>query len=173
VREIDEAWAKLGMGVEADLVPDRMARGSRCFGAWHGHELVGYGWMSAKTEWIGEVELEIAPASGEAYIWNCVTLDPHRRKGVFRTLITSLAVQARQEGMARLWIAQLSNLAGSAIEHAGFVPVIRFDTASRFGYRWLTVAPAEGVDQRLFAAAREAMAVKPGPSLRRSKHRRH
>jgi hypothetical protein len=73
------------MEAESGLVPGRLARGSRCFGAWAGHELVGYGWLSTKSEWIGEIELEIGLAPGEAYIWNCVTLNRHRRKGVFRS----------------------------------------------------------------------------------------
>jgi GNAT superfamily N-acetyltransferase len=161
------------MGQEADLVPMRLARGSRCFGAWVGHELVGYGWLSPKSEWIGEVELEIAPAAGEAYVWNCVTLAPHRRKGVFRSLVTSLVAQAREEGLARLWIASVVDLADNAIEQGGFVPVMRFDTASRFGLRWLRVAPVEGGDSGLFTAARDVMAIKPGLSVRRSKSRKH
>jgi GNAT superfamily N-acetyltransferase len=161
------------MGQEADLVPTRLARGSRCFGAWNGHELLGYGWWSAKPEWIGEVEREIAPAAGEAYIWNCVTLAHHRRKGVFRSLVTSLVTQARGEGLQRLWIAAVSDLAENAINKAGFAPVYQFDTASRFGITWLKVLPVEGVDSGLAAAARGVMAIKPGTSFRRSKSRKH
>ena len=161
------------MGPEADLVPARMARGSRCFGAWIGQELVGYGWLSATPEWIGEVELEISPGAGEAYLWNCVTLDPHRRKGVFRSMVATVVARARDEKVARLWIASVSDLAGSAIENAGFVRVMRFNTGSRFGMRWLRVAAEERVDPVLLAAAREVMAVKPGFSMRRSKKRRH
>jgi hypothetical protein len=134
---------------------------------------VGYGWLSAKPEWIGEVELEIAPASGEAYVWNCVTLAPHRMKGVFRSLVTSVVSQVRDEGLARLWIASVGDLGGSSIKQAGFVPVIRFDTGSRFGLRWLKVAPLEGIDQALAVAASQAMSVKPGRSLRLSRHRTH
>jgi GNAT superfamily N-acetyltransferase len=161
------------MGAEADLVPGRLARGSRCFGAWAGHELVGYGWLSIKPEWIGEVDLEIAPATGEAYLWNCVTLAPHRRKGVFRSVVASVAARTREEKVSKLWIASVSDLAGSAIEKAGFVRVMRFDTGLRFGMRWLRVAAEEKADPTMFAAAREVMAIKPGFSMRRSKSRKH
>jgi len=161
------------MGVEAGLVPGRLARGSRCFGVWIGHELVGYGWLSAKPEWIGEVELEIAPDAGEAYIWNCVTLAPHRRKGVFRSLVGSVVATVREEGLAKMWIASETDLAESAIEDAGFVRVVRMDSGSRFGMRWLRVAPAEGVDSGLLTAARGVMAFKPGLSVRRSNRRVH
>ena len=157
------------MGMEAGLVPGRLARGSRCFGAWIGHELVGYGWLSAKSEWIGEVELEIAPATGEAYIWNCVTLAPHRRKGVFRSVVASVAAKAREEGMSKLWIASVGDLAGRALKDAGFERVMRFNTGSRFGMRWLSVAAVDGGDPGLFTAARQVIAIKPGFSMRRSK----
>ncbi|HZK72503.1 MAG TPA: GNAT family N-acetyltransferase [Clostridia bacterium] len=173
VRELDPAWARVAMGAEEDLVAQRLRRGSRCFGTWAGHELVGYGWLSAKSEWIGEIELEITPAAGEAYVWNCVTLAPHRRKGAFRSLVRSLVTQAREEGMSRLWIASVSDLGEKAVAQAGFVPVIRFDRTTRWGLRWTTIALVAGVDPDLVRAALAVMAVKPGSSLRRSQPRVH
>lgn len=161
------------MEAESGLVPGRLAKGSRCFGAWVGHELVGYGWLSAKPEWIGEIELKIAPAAGDAYIWNCVTLARHRRKGVFRSLVTALVAQARTEGMSRLWIASVGDLASNALRSAGFVRVMRFDSGSQLGVRWLRVRYVDGVDAALLAAAGEVMATKPGFSMRRARHRKH
>jgi hypothetical protein len=134
---------------------------------------VGYGWWSNTAEWIGELQLEIAPPAGEAYIWNCVTLDPHRRKGVFRSLVTSVVAQGRAEGLARLWIASMSSVGGNSIKQAGFEPIFRMDSASRFGLRWLRVAPVEGAPPALAAAAREMMSIKPGMSVRRSRQKRH
>ena len=161
------------MGQEAHLVAPRFARGCRCFGAWLGHELVGYGWWSRTPEWIGEVQLEITPASGEAYIWNCVTLDPHRRKGVFRSIVTSVVAKGREEAMGRLWIASMTSVGANSIEQAGFQPVFRMDSASRFGLRWLRVKSVEGAHPALAAAAREVMSIKPGMSVRRARQKRH
>ena len=161
------------MEAESGLVPGRLARGSRCFGAWVGHELVGYGWLSAKPEWIGEVGLEITPAAGEAYIWNCVTLAPHRRKGVFRSVVTALAAQAGNEGMRKLWIASAGELARNSLEQAGFVRVMQFDTGARLGLRWLRVRAADGADANLLSAAGAVMAIKPGLKLRRAKSKKH
>jgi GNAT superfamily N-acetyltransferase len=161
------------MEAESALVPGRLARGSRCFGAWVGHELVGYGWLSTKPEWIGEVQLEIGLPPGEAYVWNCVTLDRHRRKGVFRSVVTSIVGQAHKEGLTRLWIASLAGVGGNAIQKAGFEPVLRFDSGKRFGFHWIRVVPMQGVDPGLAAAARNALAVKAGLTVRRSKSRRH
>jgi GNAT superfamily N-acetyltransferase len=173
VRELDSAWATIAMGAESHLVPKRLAKGSRCFGAWLGHELVGYGWWSTRPEWIGEVELEITPDAHEAYVWNCVTLDPHRRKGVFRSVVTSLVAQARGEGVTRLWIASSADIAVNSITQAGFVPILRFETAVRLGMRWLRIVPVTGVDPGLAASAGHAAAVKPGWSIRRSRPRSH
>jgi GNAT superfamily N-acetyltransferase len=173
VTELDPAWAGVVMGAESHLVPGRLARGSRCFGAWFGHELVGYGWLSTKPEWIGELQLEISPAPREAYVWNCVTLAPHRRKGVFRSLVTSLVAKASEEGMARLWIASDRDFGYNSVTRAGFVPVVHFHIASRFGLLWLRVATADGVDPGLAAAARQTMSIKPGSSLRISRKRSH
>jgi len=161
------------MEAESGLVPGRLARGSRCFGAWVGHELVGYGWLSTKSEWIGEVELEIRLPAGEAYVWNCVTLARHRRKGVFRSVVTAIVGQAHKEGLARLWIASLEGMGGKTMQQAGFQPVLRFNSAKRLGLYWLMVSPADGVDPDLLAAAREAVAVKGALSVRRSVTRRH
>ena len=161
------------MEAESGLVPGRLARGSRCFGAWVGHELVGYGWLSTKSEWIGEIELEIGLNPGEAYVWNCVTLAPHRMKGVFRSLVTAFVAQAHKEGLARLWIASIVGVGGKTIEQAGFQPVLRFDSNKRLGLQWLRVMPVKGVDPDLGAAARKALAVKAGMSVRRSTRRRH
>jgi hypothetical protein len=134
---------------------------------------VGYGWLSSKPEWIGEVQLEIAPAAREVYVWNCVTLAPHRRKGVFRSVVISVVAKAGEEGLARLWIASGGDIGRNSLVKAGFAPVVDFDVASRFGLRWLKVAHVDGVDPVLRAAACEAMSIKPGSSLRISRHRSH
>jgi GNAT superfamily N-acetyltransferase len=134
---------------------------------------VGYGWLSTKSEWIGELELEIGLPPGEAYIWNCVTLARHRRKGIFRSVVTAIVAQAHKEGLARLWIASLAGVGGNTIQQAGFQPVLRFDSANRLGLHWLRVRPAQGVDPDLLASARCAMAVKGAMSVRRPITRRH
>jgi GNAT superfamily N-acetyltransferase len=102
-----------------------------------------------------------------------VTLDPHRRKGVFRSMVTSLVAQARQEGVTRLWIASGGDIAVNTITQAGFVPVLRFESSVRMGLRWLRIEPMHAVDPGLAAAARAATSVKPGWSLRRSRPRTH
>jgi GNAT superfamily N-acetyltransferase len=166
------------MGPDADLVSLRLARGCRCFGAWLGDELAGYGWLSSGPEWIGEVELQISPGSGEAYIWNCVTLPAHRRKGVFRTLLISISAQARGVGLARLWVGSVAIPAETAIGPSGFQPALRLDSTVIRGMRWLKVMSAEGANPFLVEAARQVLSVgrRPirfGTSLRLSRPKRH
>jgi GNAT superfamily N-acetyltransferase len=166
------------MGPEGDLVSGRLARGCRCFAAWLGDELVGYGWLSLGPEWIGEVELQISPGSGEAYIWNCVTLPAHRRKGVFRTLLTSISAQARGEGLTSLWVGSVAIPAEKAMGPSGFQPALRLDSTVIRGMRWLKVMRAEGANPSLVEAARQVLSVgrRPiplGTSLRSSRPKLH
>jgi GNAT superfamily N-acetyltransferase len=155
VAEIPREFAEpveRAMGEEGDRVASRMQRGCRCFGARIGTELVGFGWVSTAAEWIGELHLEIRPARGEAYIWNCVTLPGHRRKGVFGALLRAVKAQLKTDGLGRAWIGSLSDPAESAFPKAGFVPVLRFHATPIGGLRWLRVLPAYKVDPLLSAA---------------------
>jgi GNAT superfamily N-acetyltransferase len=166
------------MGPEGDLVAERLARGCRCFAAWWGDELVGYGWLSRGPEWIGEVELQISPGSGEAYVWNCVTLPAHRRKGVFRALLISISAHARGEGLARLWVGSVAIPAEKAMGPSGFQPALRLDSTVIRGMRWLKVMRADGANPSLEEAARQVLSVgrrplRLGTSIRLSRPRRH
>jgi hypothetical protein len=88
-------------------------------------------------------------------------------------VVTSVVAKASEEGMARLWIASSGDIGQNTMTKAGFVPVLHFDTTSRFGLRWLKVAAVDGVHPGLAASARAAMSIKPGSSLRISRQRRH
>ena len=166
------------MGAEGDRVAPRIQRGSRCFGAWIGSELVGYGWVSTAAEWIGELHVEIRPARGEAYIWNCVTLPAYRRTGVFGALLGAIKAQLKGEGLTRVWIGSLADPAENAFPNAGFTPVLRLDANSRWGFRWLRIRPSYKADPQLAAAALLAMRSRGVPFgsgffMRPAETRRH
>jgi len=166
------------MGPDGDLVALRLARGCRCFAARLDGQVVAYGWLSADTEWIGEMELEIKPGRREAYIWNCATDPRHRQKGFFRAIVRGIVDQARKEGLARVWIGTLDIPAAKAMAQAGFVPAMRFTTVWMYGVRWLRVRAAPGVDRGLLTAARMALAIvgrplRIGSSMKRAERRRH
>jgi GNAT superfamily N-acetyltransferase len=166
------------MGADGDRVAMRMQRGCRCFGAWVGPDLVGYGWVSSAAEWIGELQLEIRPARGEAYIWNCVTLPGHRRKGVFSAVLRAIKAQLKTDGLGRAWIGSRADPAEGAFPKAGFVPVLRMDATAVAGLRWLRVLPAYKVDPLLAAAGSQVIRSRGFPFgsgfyLRWAERRRH
>jgi len=161
------------MGDEGDLVATRLARGCRCFGAWIDGELAGYGWLSTKTEWIGEVELEITPGAREGYIWNCFTLADQRRRGVLRSLLAGIRACANDEGLKRLWIGSVAIPAEKAFGPSGFTPTLLFASEVISGYRWLQVRPMAGADPALVVAAHQVVGAPAGRFLRQSHPRRH
>jgi GNAT superfamily N-acetyltransferase len=161
------------MGPDGDLVAARLARGCRCFGVSRDRELAGYGWLSTESEWIGELELEIKPGAGEAYIWNCFTLAHHRRRGVLRALLAGIRARAQAEGMKRVWIGSVAIPAERAFGPSGFNPALAMTSVTLAGFHWLQARPAVGADPALVAAAQEVVATNAGWYLRRSKKRRH
>jgi GNAT superfamily N-acetyltransferase len=140
------------MGPEGDLVELRAGRRSRCFIATRGPGILGYGWLSEQAEWIGEVRLEIAPASGEAYLWNCVTLPAHRRTGIFTSLLIAVASRLRAQGLSRLWIASAGG-AEKALANAGYARILQLGETRFWGFRRLTAKPAAGADPNLVQSA--------------------
>lgn len=166
------------MGAEGDRVAMRMQRGCRCFGAWIGAEVAGYGWVSTTAEWIGELQMEMRPTRGEAYIWNCVTLPAHRQKGVFGALLRAIKVQLKRDGLSRVWIGSVEDPAEKAIDNSGFLPVLNLDSTSRWGFRWLRIRPAYKADPHLLAAGSLALGSRGVPFgagfyLRPSENKRH
>lgn len=166
------------MGPDGDLVAKRLARGSRCFVVWMDGAVGGYGWLSISPEWMGEIQQQITLRAGEGYVWNCVTMPEHRRKGVFRSLLTGISNIAHAEGLKRLWIGSIAIPAEKAVGESGFKPALRFTSASIGRFLWLGVRPSPQGDPTLIADARAALGVggKPlrdGVSLRRSRPIRH
>lgn len=159
------------MAPDGDLVATRFARGCRCFVVRIDGALGGYGWLSAGREWMGEIQLEITPKQSEGYVWNCVTLLEHRRKGIFRSLLTGISAIGHKEGFTRLWVGSIAIPAEKAVGPSGFDPALHFNAFNFAGMHLLQVAPSS--DQALAADASAALSIRPGLHLRRSRPRRH
>jgi len=166
------------MQVDRDIVDERMARGCRCFvGRWD-REVVAFGWLATRTEWIGELELEIDPGARAAYVWNCATHPSYRRRGFFRALVHGIAEQATHDGLKTLWIGTLDIPAAKAVADVGFMPAMRFTTVWLSGIRWLRARAAESADEALVMSARQVLAIagvplRLGSSMKRAEPRRH
>ena len=159
------------MGPEGDLVAPRFERGCRCFAVVVDGAIAGYGWLSTGPEWIGELQLEIRPRPGEAYLWNCVTLAEHRRKGIFRSLLAGISAHARDSGLRRLWIGSVAIPAEKAVGPSGFEPALRFTTFTVAGWHGLRVRPSSNRSRAADALA--AVRIEAGVHLWRSRPRRH
>jgi len=159
------------MGPDGDLVGPRMARGCLCFAVWIDGTIAGFGWLSTGPEWIGELQLEIKPREREGYIWNCVTLPEHRRKGVFRSLVAGISLAARRLGSKRVWIGSVAIPAEKALAPIGFAPALRFDSLTVAGLHLMRVSP--GADRALANDASSITGVHPGLVIRADRPRRH
>lgn len=157
------------MGSEAELVRPRLARGCRCFAVILDGTIAGYGWLSTGPEWIGELQREIRPRKAEAYIWNCVTLPEHRRKGIFRSLVVGIAEAARQTGVRRVWIGSVAIPAENALPPLGFRAMARFRTVQFLGLVVLTGPKIIDSDARRVVSSRSGI----GAELGRLEHRKH
>ncbi|MFI5283882.1 MAG: GNAT family N-acetyltransferase [Candidatus Dormibacterales bacterium] len=151
----------------------RLARGCQCFEARVGGDLAGYGWLSSGPEWIGEIQVRLSPGPGEGYIWNCVTLPEHRRRGVFSALLRGITGGGRAAGLTRMWIGSVAIPAEKAVRPVGFMPALHFASATLAVCHWLRVQPALGADPALVQAAQSVLSVRPGSSLRLSRTIRH
>ena len=148
------------MGSEGDRVGARFERGCRAFALTQRGEVVSYGWVSAGREWIGELSLDITPSAGEAYIWNCFTLEPHRRRGHYRAVLEGIVSTARAEGLGRLWIGSVDVPAEKADVDAGFVRVLQFEVEHSGSTRRLKAAAAPGAEARLVEDARARLGLR-------------
>jgi hypothetical protein len=159
------------MEPDGDLVPSRLARDCLCFAAYENGGLRGYGWLSRGPEWIGELQLEIRPREREAYIWNCVTLAEHRRRGVFTSLVAGMSVAVRRLGARRVWIGSVDIPAEKALAPLGFRPALQFDVHTPPGLHVMRVSRAS--DLHLAADGSSVLGVSPGLVIRASHPRRH
>jgi len=161
------------MGDEGDRVAPRFERGARAFAVLEGGKLVSYGWVSSSTEWIGELGVEISPEPGEAYIWNCMTLPEHRRRGHYRALLEGIVAHARREGLTRLWIGSTEDPAQKADADAGFVAVLNFSVRRLAGLRLLSAGFDERAHPDLVAAARRRLGMRSSYSIAADRRRVH
>ena len=142
------------MGADGERAAARFARGCRCFAVEQRGSIVAFGWLSTHREWIGELGLWITPAPGEGYIWNCFTLEPHRRRGNYRRLVRGFAGLT---DLRRLWIGSIEDPAEKADADAGFTPVLLCEVTRGFGMRLLRIRPAAGADPATVQTARERL----------------
>jgi hypothetical protein len=112
----------------------RFASGHRAYLAVLDGETAAWGWVATREAEIGELGATFEIPAGERYLWNFVTLAPHRGKGIYPRLLQSI-LRAEAAEAERFWIgyAPENHASGAGIRKAGFrtVAEISFDVEGR------------------------------------------
>ena len=143
----------------SQLVRERFESGRRCFAAWVGGEIAAYGWVSHGEECIGELERSLRMRPGEAYIWDCATLPPFRRRGLYTALLRSIVGTLHGEGNRRVWIGagrgNSASIRGFAA--AGFRPVLNLTYVRILALRHDWVSDDAAAPSDLISDARQSL----------------
>ena len=118
--DIDELSALTGL-TAAD-VSRRLGAGNHCYVARLGGEAVAYGWVADAGAAIGELDLAFRLEAGDRYLWDFVTLEAWRGRGLYPHLLQAIL---RAEDGGRFWIINAPENVASArgIAKAGFAGV--------------------------------------------------
>jgi GNAT superfamily N-acetyltransferase len=148
------------MGLDDPLeVRQRIASSRRCYGAVVENNLAAYGWVTFDEEHIGEMGLRIRLVPGEAYIWDCATALPYRRRGLYTALLAHIVAELRAEALCRVWIgADGDNVASQrGIARAGFRPAVDLLATRAVATRPFWVRGRPGVPKQVVTDARLAL----------------
>ncbi len=137
----------------------RLTDGRRCFAAWVAGAIAAYGWVSQGEESVGELERAFRLQPDAAYIWDCATLPPFRRRGLYSSLLRHIAGTLRAEGVRRLWIGASRRNRPSIVgfANAGFRPVINLTYVRVLGLRHTRMIDDKAAPAGLVAEARSLL----------------
>jgi RimJ/RimL family protein N-acetyltransferase len=101
----------------------RLARGDRCFVAWHEGRIVSARWLAADRAWIEYLGRDLDLLPGETYLYETYTAPEYRGLSISAAAGTRLAHLLAAEGLRRI--------VGGIVPENG--PALR--TAAKTGYR--------------------------------------
>jgi ribosomal protein S18 acetylase RimI-like enzyme len=152
----DALTAAMGPGL-ADEICRRFTAGRHCYAAWMDDRIACYGWVSFDEEMVGELNLRLRLAAGEAYIWDCATLPEYRNQHLYSALLSYILIELRDHlPVCRAWIgADLTNIASQrGIARAGFHRVGNLQVERFLAMRLVSVEGAPGIPEAWLAEAR-------------------
>jgi GNAT superfamily N-acetyltransferase len=102
--ETDElsSLALLRPELTIDTFRQRLARGHRCFAAWHEGRVVHAGWAAPRAAWIEFLDYALRLAEGEVYQYDSYTAPAARGMGVAALRVAWMARHYQGEGAKRL-----------------------------------------------------------------------
>ena len=143
------------MAVEEQHVIDRLERGCRAF-AWDWRaEIVSWLWVSTNEEWAPPLRRTLRLSEGDCYGWNAGTLECHRGRGLFTSLLEHADWRMAREGCQTMWNGILDGNLPSQRAHAsaGFRPVLRLVAHHEPPPTRIQSWPADYADERLVERA--------------------
>lgn len=87
-----------------DTIRARLQTGRRCFTLKKAGQIISYGWVSRKTESVGELERDFHFQDDEVYVWHCGTIPEYRGHYGYTSLLSHIIRQYYSEGVQRVWI---------------------------------------------------------------------
>ena len=117
----------MGLNTSEEVIK-RFDAGKRCYVGHVDSVLATYGWVTFDKEMIGELGLNIRLLPGEAYIWNCATLQDYRGLRLYPSLLWYIVGELRSQDLRRIWIgADADNLPSQVgMRLCGFQPIADF-----------------------------------------------
>ncbi|MDP9222950.1 MAG: GNAT family N-acetyltransferase [Actinomycetota bacterium] len=141
--EVREATADDAAAYERDIGSDpapafrlRLSRpGSTCWLALMDTMIVHASWVETEAAWMGEVARYFVVPPGDAYIYESFTRPEVRGRGLYPTVLRTIAAALGSRGTRRLWIAaeETNRPSLRAIEKAGFAPAFGITMSRRWG----------------------------------------
>jgi GNAT superfamily N-acetyltransferase len=115
-----EAMGKL-QHRDASEMSRRFAEGHRAYIAYINDEPAAWGWVGGESARIGEVNAIVQLPPNERYLWNFVTLERYRGRGIYPRLLQAI-VREESRSADRFWIAYApeNRASGVGIAKAGF-----------------------------------------------------
>jgi hypothetical protein len=160
------------MEVDERVVHERLDRGCRAFAAWSwlDEAPVSWLWVSTGDEYAPPLQRTFRIPEGDCYGWNAGTVELHRGRGLFVSLLEWAGSLMAESGMRVMWNGILDDNLPSQRAHAraGFRPVLRTVAVHEPSPGRLRTWPADYADERLVGRARQLLQVKLASSRARS-----
>ena len=124
------------------------------------------GWVSSGSVWIGELTTWFTPLPDEAYVWDCLTRQQYRGRGLYPRLLRLICQHLARSGHHRVWIAtEWKNWrSANGVARAGFSPVGAVVVIRTGAVRRRRLLPNHDAGDDVIAALRHSLeSPKRGP----------
>jgi hypothetical protein len=150
------------MAVGEREVIDRLERRCRAFAACDSlGNVVSWLWVSTGEEWAPPLRRTFRFVEGDCYGWSAGTLERHRGRGLFTSLLEQAGWWMAREGCHTMWNGIIDGNLASQRAHAaaGFRPILRVVAHHEPPPTRIECWPADYADERLVERARRVLGI--------------